>query len=54
MLAHYDVMKPEYLYMQDLVPMPYDGVRSYKDIPLGATGMALRGLDKTSGMIFAG
>ena len=46
MLAHYDVMKPEYLYMQDLVPMPYDGVRSYKDIPLGATGMALRGLDK--------
>ncbi len=46
MLAHYDVMKPEYLHMQGLVPMPYDGVRSYKDIPLGATTMALRGLDK--------
>ena len=46
MLAHYDVMKPEYLHMRGLVPMPYDAVRSYKDIPLGASDMAVRGLDK--------
>ena len=46
MLAHYDVMKPEYLHMRGLVPMPYDAVRSYKDIPLGASDMVVRGLDK--------
>ena len=46
MLAHYDVMKPEYLHMRGLVPMPYDSVRSYRDIPLGASDMAVRGLDK--------